>query len=35
MRRIAPYLFTLALAGFALAPVSAEEKTNRGEGIDI
>ena len=35
MRRIAPYLFTLALAGFALAPVSAEEKTIRGEVIDI
>jgi hypothetical protein len=35
MRRIAPYVLTLALAGFALAPVSAEEKTIRGEVIDI
>jgi hypothetical protein len=37
MRRIAPYFLTLALAGLALAPVSAQEKekTIRGEVIDV
>lgn len=38
MRRIAPYLLTLALAGFVLAPVSAQdqdkEKTITGVVID-
>jgi hypothetical protein len=40
MRRIAPYMLTLAVAVFALAPVSAQtaqdaEKTIKGEVIDI
>ena len=35
MRRFAPYLLTLALAGSALAPLSAEEKTIKGEVIDM
>jgi hypothetical protein len=38
MRRIAPFVLSLALAGFALAPASAqaqEEKTIKGEVIDM
>ena len=35
MRRFAPYLLTLALAGSALVPLSAEEKTIKGEVIDV
>jgi len=38
MRRIAPFVLSLALAGFALAPAAAqaqEEKTIKGEVIDM
>lgn len=40
MRRIAPYMLTLAVAVFAMAPVSARttqdaEKTIKGEVIDV
>ena len=35
MRRIAPFVLSLALAGFAFVPVSAEEKTIKGEVIDV
>ncbi len=38
MRRIAPFVLTLALAGFAFAPVAAQdkaEKTIKGEVIDM
>jgi len=35
MRRIAPFLLTAALAGLALAPVAAQEKTISGEVIDV
>lgn len=35
MRRIAPFVLSLALAGFAFVPVAAEEKTIKGEVIDV